>query len=140
MPKSRWLLVPLLFLWTSCMTPKDVAGLFLLIGHGETDVQISDLPDGEHTIRYWKSHPNKLWRGKKWGRGMVKGGKREGPWTLYYPNGYPKMKTTYERGVMNGMTSYYFSRGWLKRRGMMREGARVGEWESWDWGEASDAR
>ena len=138
MSKSRWLLIPFLFLGTSCMTPKDVYGVLQLVVHGDTDRQICDLPDGEHTLRYWKSHPHKLWRGKKWGKGMVKDGKKEGPWTFYYPNGIPKMKTTYERGVKNGMTSYYWSRGWLRKRGMVKNGWRVGEWESYKWGETAD--
>ena len=83
MSKSRWILIPFLFLWTSCMTPKDVYGVLQLVVHGDTDRQICDLPDGEHTLRYWKSHPHKLWRGKKWGKGMVKNGGRVGEWESY---------------------------------------------------------
>ena len=39
---------------------------------------------------------------------------------------------------MNGMTSYYWSRGWLRERGMVKNGGRVGEWESYKWGETAD--
>ena len=138
MSKSRWLLIPFLFFCTSCASPEEWIGFFATTMHGETERSISELPDGEHTLRYWSGHSSKSYRGRKWGHGMVKDGKKEGPWTFYYPNGIPKMKTTYERGVMNGVTSYYWSRGWLKERGMVKNGSRVGEWESYKWGETAD--
>ena len=138
MSTSRWLLLPILFLGTSCMSPREWVGVFEVMAHGETEQSIGDLDDGEHTLRYWSAHPTRSLRGRKWGKGAVKDGKKEGPWTFYYPNGIPKMKTTYERGVMNGETSYYWSRGWLRERGMVKNGGRVGEWESYGWGETTD--
>ncbi len=140
MSRALALLTTTLLLCSSCMSLNDLGGALWLIGNGETEEKISDLPDGVHTIHYSKSHPRKHWGGRKWGEGAVKNGRREGPWIIYYPNGYPKMKTTYDRGVINGITSYYYSRGWLKSRGMQVRSKRVGKWESWEWGEASDVR
>lgn len=127
MRKTRRLLILPLFLWASCLG-------------SETEEVISQLPDGEHTLHYSSATMRRSWRGRRWGHGRVKDGKQEGPWTLYYPNNFPKMKTTYVKGVSNGLTTYYWNRGWFRERGMMRDGERVGAWESWQWGEASDVR
>ena len=70
----------------------------------------------------------------------MKNGRREGLWVFYYPNGFPKKKTTDDRGFINGMTTNDHNRGWLRSRGMQLRSQRVGEWESWEWGEASDVR
>ncbi|MBL6755245.1 MAG: hypothetical protein ISQ11_02460 [Planctomycetes bacterium] len=140
MSTTRCLLMILLVLCMSCISVKEVEGALWLAVHGETEEKISDLPDGEHTIHYSKSHPDERWRGRKWGEGEVKNGRREGRWVFYFPNGFPKKKTTYDRGFINGMTTYYYNRGWLRSRGMQLRSQRVGEWESWEWGEASDVR
>ncbi len=133
--KLRFLLVTTLLVTTSCTTPQQYVDFWSGLGRalliGPSKEVIAHLPDGEHTVHY--AHKN-----KKYARGTVKDGKREGPWTYYFINGIPKMKTTYVAGVMNGMTSYYWSRGWLRERGMVRNGGRSGAWESYDWGETTD--
>ena len=140
MSKTRSLLAVLLLSCASCITPAEVGGALSLIWNGETEENIRDLPDGEHTIHYSNAHPDKRWRGRKWGEGEVKKGRREGPWVFFYPNGYPRKKTTYVDSVINGTTSYYYNLGWLRARGMQVRTKRVGKWESWGWGEASDVR
>lgn len=140
MATTRPLILLLLLSCASCLTPAQFGGAITLIWNGETEEKISELPDGEHTLHYSNSHPDERWRGRKWGEGEVKNGRREGPWVFYYPNGCPKRKTTYVDGVINGMTSDYYNLGWLKARGMQVRTKRVGKWESWEWGEASDVR
>jgi hypothetical protein len=115
----------------SCASPSE---LYYALFARKTVEVVAELPDGQHTLHYSKKHPDRLWRGKKWGRGMIQDGEKVGAWTLYHPNGRVKMMTTYKDGECDGLTSYHYRHGGMCLQGMMKNGQQVGNWTRWDYG------
>ena len=67
--------------------------------------------------------------------GEYKGGKKHGPWKLYYPNGQLKSEATFHEGLYSGYYCSYHDNGTKKFegwyapiRGNSRDGRKEGEW------------
>ena len=64
-------------------------------------------------------------------RGRYKAGKKEGPWTTWYPTGAPEEKGNYKDNIKVGKWSFYHKEGNKIREGMMVNGLEEGEWQEW---------
>jgi len=65
-------------------------------------------------------------------RGELRGGKRHGPWTSYFPNGIIRSRATYVDGVEQGPTEVYHENGMTYYTGQYHNGTTVGEWIFYD--------
>ena len=87
--------------------------------------------------------------------GLVKKGKRDGKWKMYfkngeilkenynnglldgsisltYSNGQKKWRISYLKGIKNGLSTFWYENGKKWREGNYSKGDSVGEWVFWD--------
>jgi len=75
------------------------------------------------------------YKSQKWEEGPLRGGKRHGLWTGFYPNGQKHYEGTYKNGLRHGLwteksvLSEYIVQ-WSK--GTYKNGKKVGLWNEWD--------
>ena len=76
---------------------------------------------------YYKEFTGKI-TGKE--QGIIKNGKREGPWIYYYDNGQVMCKGTWKDGKHQGPWVYYWDNGQVFSKGTYKDGKRG---RSLDW-------
>jgi hypothetical protein len=64
--------------------------------------------------------------------GEVAGGKRNGEWSSYFPNGTIRSRATFVDGVREGPTKVYHENGLLYYSGQYHRDKQVGEWLFFD--------
>ena len=74
---------------------------------------------------YYKEFTGKI-TGKE--QGIIKNGKREGPWIYYYDNGQVMCKGTWKDGKHQGPWVYYWDNGQVFSKGTYKDGKREGLW------------
>ena len=65
-------------------------------------------------------------------KGNVFGGKREGQWFSFYPDGTPWSQSVYIKGMLNGPTVTFHENGKRNYLGEYTDGKRSGKWTFWD--------
>ena len=65
-------------------------------------------------------------------RGELKGGKRNGPWTSFFPNGRVRSTANYDRGVQVGATEVFHENGMVYYQGQYHQDKQVGQWRFHD--------
>ncbi len=58
-------------------------------------------------------------------------GKREGPWTWYYPNGDMGIEGSYRNNKRHGKYTSWYENGQKHEEGEYRNGKKRGKWPSW---------
>ena len=76
--------------------------------------------DGESIIKY-KNGIIKM-------RGMMKAGKRDGPWQSWYDNGLQWSESIYDNGIKNGKTTTWFPNGQKRYDGYYSNDRQSGLW------------
>lgn len=64
--------------------------------------------------------------------GLVRNGKREGPWVAYGPGGGIRSRAVYEQGLEEGPIEVFHDNGLTYYTGQYRKGITVGEWIFFD--------
>lgn len=81
------------------------------------------VPHGAY-ISYWKN-------GNKAQEGAHLAGRREGPWTFWFPSGIKEMEVTYSSGATYGSVVQYRQTGVVAVSGTVTAGVPGGLWLSW---------
>ena len=61
-------------------------------------------------------------------KGELQGGKRQGPWASFFPNGMVRSRATYEQGLQVGATEVFHENGSIYYSGQYHLDKPVGEW------------
>ena len=64
--------------------------------------------------------------------GVLKNGKREGPWVMDYDNGQLSWKGSFKNGKREGPWVAYWANGQLRFKGAYKNGEREGRWVAYN--------
>lgn len=59
-------------------------------------------------------------------------GIKHGLYSKFYDNGVPMIEAAYHQDHLNGSYIHYYSNGIVKEEGLFKNGAKVGEWKTYD--------
>lgn len=93
-------------------------------GAQDMQARADSLRDGHHTYR----DP----QGRLIMEGDMLGGRREGSWKSYGPNGHLMSRSEYEGGLLTGVTTVFYPSGGLYYTGENRAGHPTGSWRFYD--------
>ena|SRR5208282_264375 len=81
-----------------------------------------------------KDGPFTLYRpdGSPMMRGQYHDGKQDGEWTLWYDNGQKSSIDHYKDGVQDGEHTGWYTNGKISAMGQYKDGKREGVWKRWD--------
>lgn len=79
---------------------------------------------------YFKKRTDIPFTGKTTGddHGLIKAGKKVGPWVSYWDNGQLLAKGTFKAGMKDGPWLHYWDNGQLWKKGSLKAGKKEGPW------------
>ena len=96
--------------WVGCLL-----GVLLLSSQARGGEVVESFEDGTPRLRY----------------AVDAEGRRQGPFTEYYPGGKPAVRGTYRVERLDGLWTAWHESGRMRAKGVYRAGAREGRWEEW---------